>query len=52
MIGSKELKFSVFDLMGVTLVVIRKFGKNRSKTLPMGYFLQNIPDCGHKSKLE
>ena len=42
MIGSKGLQFSGFDV-GHHGVVIKKFGEDRSKSLPMGlFFLENV----------
>ena len=51
MIGSKEFKFSVFD-EGHPGVVIRKFGKDQNKALPVGPFPHKFSGCDHNSKLE
>ena len=51
-VGPKGLKFSGFD-GGHPVVVIRKFGGDQSKTLPVELFFPlKFPGCGRNSMHE
>ena len=51
-IEPKGLKYTGFN-EGHPGLVIRKFGEDQSKTMPVGlFFSQKLPGCGHNSMPE